>query len=229
MMLSENFRDIIYAPIGVKIFRYLRSNLLLFPPNFAAPWGADDTEQLLKILADEDVKATFFLCGYWVEKYPEEVKMLHAAGHDIGNHGDNHAHGAQLSKEKNKQEIMSCHEKVKALLGIDMNLFRPPYGEYNNTVIEAAEELGYYPVQWDVDSHDWMKKGVQYTIDRVLNNKNLQNGSIVLFHNDARDTPAALPTIIKGLKEKGYTLVPISELIHKDNFYLDHAGRQKLK
>ena len=79
------------------------------------------------------------------------------------------------------------------------------------------------------DSHDWMKKGVQYTIDRVLNNKNLQNGSIVLFHNDARDTPAALPTIIRGLKEKGYELVPISQLIHKDNFYMDHTGRQKLK
>jgi len=197
--------------------------------SFDAAWGADDTELLLKILDEESVKATFFLCGYWVDKYPEEIKKIHSAGHDIGNHGDTHAHGAQLSKEKNKEEIMKCHEKIKALLGIDMNLFRPPYGEYNNTVIEATEELGYYPIQWDVDSHDWMKKGVEYTINRVINNKNLQNGSIVLFHNDAKDTPKALPVIIKGLKEKGYEFVPISELIHKDEFYLDHTGRQKIK
>jgi len=184
---------------------------------------------LLKILADEDVRATFFLCGYWVDKYPEEVKTIYAAGHDIGNHGNTHAHGTQIGKEGNKEEIMRCHEKIKGLLGIDINLFRPPFGEYNNAVIEATEELGYYPIQWDVDSHDWMKKGVEYTIAQVLNNKNLQNGSIVLFHNDARDTPKALPTIIKGLKEKGYELVPISELIHKDGFHIDHTGRQKLK
>jgi len=119
--------------------------------SFDAAWGADDTDTLLKILADENVTATFFLCGYWVTKYPEEVKRIYAAGHDIGNHGDTHAHGAQLSKEKNKEEIMGVHEKVRALLGIEMNLFRPPYGEYNNTVIEAAEALGYYVIQWDVE------------------------------------------------------------------------------
>jgi polysaccharide deacetylase family sporulation protein PdaB len=197
--------------------------------SFDAAWGADDTDTLLKILRDNDVLATFFLCGYWVDKHPEHVKNIAAAGHDIGNHGNTHAHGAQLSLAQNKKEIMDCHEKIKAVTGIEANLFRPPYGEYNNTVITAAEESGYYVIQWDVDSHDWMKKGPEYVSNRVLNNKNLQNGSIVLFHNDAKDTPPVLDAMIKGLKAKGYELVPLSQLIHKENYYMDHTGRQKLK
>ncbi|MDR0957753.1 MAG: polysaccharide deacetylase family protein, partial [Clostridiales bacterium] len=192
--------------------------------SFDAAWGADDTDTLLKILSDNGVKSTFFLCGYWVEKYPEEVKKIHAAGHDIGNHSATHPHGASLTLEQNKSEIMKAHEKVKNLLGIDMNLYRPPFGEYNNTVIEAAEQCGYYPVQWDVDSLDWKNYGVEHEVDRVLNNKNLGNGSIVLFHNDADYTPAALDKIIKGLKGKGYEIVPISELIIKENYHIDPTG-----
>lgn len=197
--------------------------------SFDAAWGADDTDTLLEILKSENIKATFFLCGYWIDEYPEEVKRIAEAGHDIGNHGNTHAHGAKLNLDQNKQEILGVHNKIKNLLGIEINLFRPPFGEYNNTVIEAADSLGYYTIQWDVDSHDWMNKGLEYEVDRVLNNKNLQNGSILLFHNDAKDTPKALPIIIKGLKAKGYSFVPISELIIKDNYYMDNTGRQKVK
>lgn len=122
--------------------------------SFDAAWGADDTDTILQILKEDDIKATFFLCGYWVKKYPENVKKIADAGHDIGNHGDTHAHGAKLSLEQNKAELMGVHQKIKDLLGIEMNLFRPPYGEYNNTVIEAADSLNYYTVQWDVDVID---------------------------------------------------------------------------
>lgn len=80
------------------------------------------------------------------------MKKIHAAGHDIGNHGDTHAHGSQLNLEQNRQEISGVHNKIKDLLGIEINLFRPPYGEYNNTVIDAATSLNYYTIQWDVDS-----------------------------------------------------------------------------
>lgn len=120
--------------------------------SFDAAWGADDTEILLAILNEFDVKATFFICGYWVDKYPNEVKRIYEEGHDIGNHGNTHAHVASLNLEQNKNEIRGAHEKVKNLLGIEMNLFRPPFGEYNNTVLEAADALGYYTIQWDVDS-----------------------------------------------------------------------------
>ncbi len=124
--------------------------------SFDAAWGAEDTDTLLKVLKDNDVKATFFLCGYWVDKYPEEVKRIYKAGHTIGNHSNTHPHGNQLSLQKNKEEIMAVHQKVKDLLGFEMNLYRPPFGEYNDTVITAAEECNYYPIQWDVDMPDTM-------------------------------------------------------------------------
>lgn len=194
--------------------------------SFDAAWGADDTDTLLDILKSNDIKATFFLCGYWVDKYPEEVKKIYEAGHDVGNHSNTHPHSSQLSLQENKENIMEAHNKVKQLLNIDMCLYRPPFGEYNNTVLDAATECGYYSIQWDVDSLDWKELGVEHEINQVLNHKHLDNGSIILFHNDAKYTPDALNTIIQGLKEKGYELVPISELIHRDNYYMDHEGRQ---
>ncbi|HOQ16666.1 MAG TPA: polysaccharide deacetylase family protein, partial [Defluviitaleaceae bacterium] len=136
--------------------------------SFDAAWGADDTDDLLAILDKHGVKATFFLVGDWVRKYPEEVKKIAAAGHDIGNHSNKHPHMGQMSKEANIKEIMAAHEEVKKLTGIEMNLFRPPFGEYNNTVIEAAEACNYYTIQWDVDSLDWKEYGVDPMIKQVL-------------------------------------------------------------
>lgn len=123
--------------------------MLLYLP---AHWGADDTDTLIEILNKNNVNATFFLCGYWVDKYPEEVRKIYEAGNEIGNHSNTHPHGAQLSLEQNKENIMACHEKIKNLLGIDANLYRPPFGEYNDTVLNAAKECNYYAIQWDVDS-----------------------------------------------------------------------------
>jgi peptidoglycan/xylan/chitin deacetylase (PgdA/CDA1 family) len=194
--------------------------------SFDAAWGADDTETLLAILHEHEVLTTFFLCGYWVDKYPEMVRKIHAAGHDIANHGNTHAHGAQLSLDANKAEIMGVHNKVRDLIGVEMNMFRAPFGEYNNTVLQATDELGYYTIQWNIDSHDWMNRGAQYEIDRVLKHPALGSGSIVLFHNDAQNTPTTLSTIICGLKGMGYTIVPISQLIHKENFHMDYEGKQ---
>jgi len=195
---------------------------------FDAAWGADDTDTLLQILADNDVKATFFLCGYWIDKYPDEVKKIYEAGNDIGNHSDRHLHGAQLSLEQNQTEIDNVTKKLNALFGFDMpvKLFRAPYGEYNNTVMEAADSLGYYTIQWDVDSLDWKEYGVESEINQVLNNKHLGDGSIILLHNDAKYTPQALDAIIKGLKSKGYEIVPVSQLIYKSAYTIDHTGRQ---
>lgn len=196
--------------------------------SFDAAWGADDTDELLRILKENDVKTTFFMCGYWVDDFPEEVKKIAADGHDIGNHSATHPHMSQLSKEQMKEELMVAHEKVKNLTGIEMDLFRPPFGEYDNNVIEAAQECNYYSVQWDVDSLDWKEQGAEAEINQVLNHKHLGNGSIILFHNDAKYTPQVLDRIIKGLKEKGYEIVPVSELILRGDYEMDHEGRQKL-
>lgn len=119
--------------------------------SFDAAWGADDTDELLRILEDNQVKATFFLCGYWVEDYPEEVKKIAEAGHDLGNHSATHPHMSQLSAEQIAGELQNCHQAVQELTGVEMELFRPPFGEYDNHVIETAEENGYYTIQWDVE------------------------------------------------------------------------------
>lgn len=120
--------------------------------SFDAAWGADDTDELLQVLENNDVTTTFFLCEYWVDDYPEEVKKIAEAGHDIGNHSTTHPHMNQMTAEQITEEIQHCHDTVKELTGIEMNLFRPPFGEYNNTVIDTVYANGYYPVQWDVDS-----------------------------------------------------------------------------
>jgi len=193
---------------------------------FDAAWGADDTDILLEILDEYDARATFFICGYWFEKYPNDVKKFHAAGHDIANHGDTHAHVASLNLAQNMAEIIGAHKKAQALLGIEMDLYRPPYGEYNNDVITAAEQAGYFTIQWDVDSLDWKKLGADHMTNTVLNHKNLQNGSILLFHNDIPETPIALRCILAELKNQGYEFVPVSELIMREHFKLDHTGRQ---
>lgn len=193
---------------------------------FNAAWGADDVDEILNILEENNVKATFFFCGNWVDNYPDEVRKIYIKGHDIANHSDTHPHPNLLSLERNKEEIMNVHKKIKELLGHEMKFYRPPFGEYNDIVIQAAEESGYYPVQWDVDSLDWKKLGVEHEINQVLNNKNLKNGSIILFHNDAEHTPAALGPIIQGLKDQGFEIVPLSELILEKDYYIDREGRQ---
>jgi len=193
---------------------------------FDAAWGAEDTDILIEILAEYDCRATFFICGYWVTKYPYAEKKFHEAGHDIANHGDKHAHVASLNFQQNVEEIAAAHTRVLGLLGIEMDLYRPPYGEYNNTVLEAAKSLNYHTIQWDVDSLDWKRPTPEAMTERVINHKSLQNGSILLFHNDIPETPIALRKILAELKNKGYGFVSVSELIHRGEYKLDHAGRQ---
>ena len=147
----------------------------------------------------------------------------------MGNHSATHPHMSQQTAEQIAVELQKCHDNVKHLTGIEMDLFRPPFGEYDNEVIETATENGYYTIQWDVDSLDWKEQGAQAEINQVLNHKHLGKGSIILFHNDAKYTPQVLDTILKGLKGKGYDVVPISQLIHRGEFVIDHEGRQILK
>lgn len=194
--------------------------------SFDAAWGNEDTAKILEILKQNDVHVTFFMTGGWVESYPDDVKAILAAGHDLGNHSENHKNMSQLSDEQKKEELMKVHDKVRDLTGYEMFLFRPPYGDYDNAVVKVARDCGYYTIQWDVDSLDWKDYGVDSIIKTVTEHKHLGNGSIILCHNGAKYTAQALDTLIKTLKEQGYTFVPISELIYKDHYHMDHEGRQ---
>lgn len=194
--------------------------------SFDAAWGNEDTQALLDILASHEVKATFFMTGGWVESYPHDVKKIYEAGHDLGNHSESHKYMSKLSDEEMTRELMTVHNKVKELTGYEMFLFRPPYGDYNNEVVTNARKNGYYPIQWNVDSLDWKDYGAADIVKKITENKNLGNGSIILCHNGAKYTKDALDTVITTLQDKGYEFVPISQLIYKDNYHMNHEGRQ---
>lgn len=193
--------------------------------SFDAAWGNDDTETLINILKEYEVPATFFVVGAWVDKYPESVEQLHNAGHQIQNHSNTHPYMTQLSSAQICDEIKCCNDKIKAITGSEPSLIRVPYGDYNNSVIDSVASMNMYTIQWDVDSLDWKDNATPDSITRRVTSK-VKNGSIVLFHNDADHTPAALPTILKTLKEQGYEFVFISDLILKENYEIKHDGTQ---
>lgn len=122
--------------------------------SFDAAWGNDDTQQLIDILAEYDVPATFFVVGAWVDKYPESVKALSDAGHQIQNHSNTHPHMPQLSREQMRAEIENCNQKIEAITGVCPTLLRPPYGDYDNALIEVMGDMNMYTIQWDVDTID---------------------------------------------------------------------------
>lgn len=197
--------------------------------SFDAAWGNEDTAEILEILERNNVKTTFFMTGGWVNSYPDDVKAIAAAGHDLGNHSENHKNMSQLSTSDIEKEIMDVHNRVLELTGVKMELFRPPYGDYDDEVIKKCYDLKYYPIQWNIDSLDWKNYGKDDIVNRVVNHKDLKNGSIILMHNGAKYTAAALQEVIDGLRNKGYEIVPISELIIRENFKMDHTGMQIAK
>ena len=193
-----------------------------------SPWGNEDTQQLIDILGKYNVKATFFVVGEWVDKYPESVKALSEAGHEVMSHSNTHAHFNSLSSQEIIDDLTACGDKIAAVTGVKPTLFRCPYGEYDDHVINAVRSLGIEPIQWDVDSLDWKDLSAADITKRVT--AKVQPGSIVLFHNAALHTPEALPGIIETLLQEGYTFVPISQLILPgtcgQDYTIDHTGRQ---
>ena len=194
--------------------------------SFDAAWGAEDFNRIMEILDKHQIKTTFFMTGEWVEKYPECVKILVEKGHDLGNHSASHPDMTKLTKEKQREQILEVHNQVKELTGYEMELFRSPYGAYNNDVIRTCYEVGYFPIQWDVDSLDWKDYEPERIISNVCDHDSLGGGSIILCHNGAKYTAEALDAMLVKLKEQGYEIVPISELILREKFHMDVTGMQ---
>ncbi len=193
--------------------------------SFDAAWGNEDTQTLIDILEQYGVKTTFFVVGDWAERYPESVQALAEAGHEVMSHSSHHAHFSRLSSEEIKQDLAACNEKISAVTGVTPVLFRCPYGEYDDHVIQAVRESGMTAIQWSVDSLDWKGISAEEIRKRVL--KNVQPGSIVLFHNAAEHTPEALPGILESLLADGYSIVPVSELLLEGDYTIDHTGCQR--
>lgn len=193
---------------------------------FDAAWGDEDLDDILAILDSHNCKATFFVTGDWATRYPEAINKIHQSGHDLGNHGANHKHMTQLSREEMLAEIEGCHTIIKTMTGVDMSLFRAPYGDYSESVVLAAKSEKYYTIQWDVDSLDWKDYGIESIIKTVCEHKDLKNGSIILLHNGSKFTCQSLDRLLTGLEEQGYSFLPVSKLIYTDKFRIDHTGRQ---
>lgn len=191
---------------------------------FDAAWGADKTQGILDILAEFDVKATFFLVGFWVEDYPEMVKAIDDAGCEIGTHSNTHPDMAKLDKSTMKSELETSISKIKNITNKEIELFRAPFGSYNNDLLNTAESLNLKTIQWDVDSLDWKGLSASQIANRVL--PRVKNGSIILMHNNSDHVLDAVRLLLTKLKVQGYKVSTVSNLIYKDNFTIDRNGVQ---
>jgi polysaccharide deacetylase family sporulation protein PdaB len=195
--------------------------------SFDAAWGAERTRSLLDTIKEYGVSATFFLVGFWVRKYPEYVKKIDEAGLEIGTHSNTHPHMPRLSEAQMDLELKESCASIESVTHKKVELFRAPFGDYSDKMLNACERLNLKTIQWDVDSLDWKDLTARAMSERVLSR--VQPGSIVLFHNDGKYTPEALPAILLGLKNKGYTVTSVGGLLLKGEYTVDHTGAMKAK
>lgn len=193
--------------------------------SFDCAWGTEHTDDILNALRVGEVSATFFMVEFWTEKYPDYVKKISDAGHEIGTHSATHSYMSKQNAEEIKLELKTSSEAITQITGKEVELFRAPYGDYDDELIRTASEAGYYTIQWDVDSLDWKDLSATDIAMRVING--VQSGSIILMHNNGLHTAEAVPIILETLKNRGYTFVPIGELIMRENYTIDVTGRQQ--
>ncbi len=192
--------------------------------SFDCAWGNEYTAKLLEIMKEYGVKCTFFAVSFWVEKYPDDLKEIVKNGHEVGTHSKTHPQMSKLSAEQIDYELEYSCNAIENITGKKVELFRPPFGDYNNRLIERAENRGLYTIQWDVDSLDWKNLSAKEIALRVISKT--KSGSIILCHNNGLHTAESLPLIFADLIGKGYEFVPIGELIYKDGYKIAADGRQ---
>lgn len=192
--------------------------------SFDCAWGVDYTDKILETLDFYGVKCTFFATQFWVEKYPDYVKKICERGHEIGTHSRTHAYMSKMGEGEILDELKTSSKAIEDITGKKVTLFRPPYGDYDDLLVNTAKSMGIYTIQWDVDSLDWKDLSAEQIANRVI--KKVKSGSIILCHNNGLHTASALPLIFSALKEKGFVFEPIGELIYKENYQVDQSGRQ---
>ena len=192
--------------------------------SFDCAWGTEYTDAILRHLAQNGIKCTFFATQFWVEKNPDHAKKIVDAGHELGTHSRTHSYMSKFNEAQIKDELTTSAAAIEKATGHKTHLFRAPYGDYDNLLIETATSLGYYTIQWDVDSLDWKNLSATEISLRIVNG--VKSGSIILCHNNGLHTAEALPMIFSTLKNRGYTFVPIGELIYKENYAIDQTGKQ---
>ena len=194
---------------------------------FDSSWIDYYTIPLLDMLDRHKAKATFFLTAFYIRAHSDSVKEILKRGHEIGNHSKSHRKFTEMKESTMITEIEDCHKVLKNLTGIDMCLFRFPYGSYNSTAIKLLRERGYYPIQWKIDSLDWKNESAAAIVRRLKNEDAYEAGNIILFHNGGDFTVEALGTIFNELELRKLKCVKVSDLIYENDFYIDGRGHQK--
>mgnify|MGYP004429092687 CR=1 FL=1 len=195
---------------------------------FDVNWAENEyIYEILDVLNENNAKGTFFIMGGWVnysDENREKLMKINEGGHEIGNHSYIHPSFTKINHERMADEIKKTEDIIYAATGNKTKVFRFPSGDYNQDALEYVRSLGYECIQWDVDSIDYKESGADVEYNRIM--KNIKEGSIALFHNNAKYTPQNLKKIINKLTEDGYEFVTISELIYDDNYYVDEKGEQ---
>lgn len=191
---------------------------------FDCAWGNSNTDSILAELKEAGAKATFFVTGEFCDNYPDDVKKMYDAGHEIGNHTDTHPHMDGINVNDLIKDIRECSRKIKMITGEEPKVFRAPYGEYSDKVVSTVEGMGLKMIQWSVDSIDWKEPDADTIIKRI--EEGTVSGSILLFHNDLKNTEEALPELLTRLKQKGFSSVKVSDLVYYDSYHIDSKGMQ---
>lgn len=195
--------------------------------SFDCAWGTEHTDAILSALAEAGVRATFFTVQFWAEEHADYLKKVSDAGHEVGTHSATHSYMSRQSEAEIRAELESSSQAITAVTGKPVTLFRPPYGDYDDLLIDTCRDMGIMPVQWDVDSLDWKDLPAADIAERIISR--VKSGSIILCHNNGLHTAEALPIVIDALHAKGFTFVPIGELIYYENYTIDVTGRQHLQ
>jgi len=192
--------------------------------SFDAAWGADKTQGIMDICDAYNIKATFFLVGFWIEKYPEMVKEIYNRGFEIGIHSNTHPDMTNLTRNGIREELEININLVKELTGFTPKLFRPPYGYYNNNLIDVCDDLDLSCIEWSVDSLDW--KGLSAGAIAARVTSKIKNGDIVLFHNNSDNIINGLKMVLEYFKNNKIDVVPIGDLIYYENYIINNQGIQ---
>lgn len=199
------------AGANVSVLSQAETNEKVIALTFDDGWDNKSCEQVRQILAEYQVLATIFPVGSWAAGNSEVLQKFLADGHELGNHSMTHPKLTMLSSARQEQELQEAQAVLKRIGGDRATGFvRPPYGAYNKTTLQVAAKLGLTPVTWSIDTWDWRDIPVQQVVERTLNSA--KPGGVILMHLAGRNSVKALPAIISGLVERGYTFVPLSTL-----------------
>ncbi len=173
-------------------------------------WGEEYIPQMLKGFEEKQAKVTFFVTGKWAQKNPELLREMKKAGHSIQNHGYQHLHFNKISAAEARVQIEKAGDIIDGLVDEKPGYFAPPYGEYNRQLLDVAAALDYELIMWSIDTIDWQRPEPATIVKRVISK--LHNDAIILMH-PTEPTVKALPEMLERIKEEGYKMVTINEII----------------